>query len=119
MSIPRRTHFVLTATLARGALAAAALSLAAASLGVAQAAGAGDAKHSDPVQARQWIAQMKDSARGPFARIRWFCKDGRVLEPKDYGCAEKGEGWQHGEWSVRTKELRVSMGNRLRTWKLV
>jgi len=54
----------------------------------------------------QWIAQMKASDRGPFSAIRWFCKDGRVLQPKDYACAAKGEGWQHGEWSDRTKQLR-------------
>jgi hypothetical protein len=55
---------------------------------------------------RQWIVQMKDEPRGPFAAIKWFCRDGRVLPPKDYACARKGEGWQHGEWSARTKELR-------------
>ena len=57
-------------------------------------------------QYRKWIAEMKDDARGPFAAIKWFCKDGRVLAPKDFSCAKKGEGWQHGEWSDRTKQLR-------------
>jgi len=65
------------------------------------------ATSGDTAQARSWIVQMKSAARGPFARIRWFCKDGRVLEPKDYDCAKKGEGWQHGEWSERTKQLRA------------
>ena len=55
---------------------------------------------------RRWVAQMKESPRGPFAAIKWFCKDGRVLPPKDYACAAKGQGWQHGEWSERTKQLR-------------
>jgi len=90
----------------RGLRMAAALLLALAA-GAAQAASANAAKGADAAQARQWIAQMKDGARGPFARIRWFCKDGRVLEPKDYACAKKGEGWQHGEWSERTKQLRA------------
>jgi len=89
---------------ARGVVTAAVLLLAA---GVAQAASATDATSADSAQARQWIAQMKDSPRGPFSRIRWFCKDGRVLEPKDYACAKKGEGWQHGEWSERTRTLRA------------
>ncbi len=62
---------------------------------------------ADAAKYRQWIAEMKDSARGPFTAIKWFCKDGRVLAPKDYACAKKGEGWQHGEWSTRTKELRA------------
>jgi hypothetical protein len=56
---------------------------------------------------RQWIVEMKDSPRGPFAGIRWFCKDGRVLAPKDYSCSSKGQGWQHGEWSERTRQLRA------------
>jgi hypothetical protein len=85
-------------------LAAAILSLAA---GIAQAASAAAANGADRAQVRQSIAQMKNHARGPFARIRWFCKDGRVLEPQDYACAKKGEGWQHGEWSERTKQLRA------------
>jgi hypothetical protein len=83
-----------------------ALALAATGSAWARATGgAGDA--ADVTQAREWIVQMKSAARGPFARIRWFCKDGRVLEPKDYDCAKKGEGWQHGEWSERTKQLRA------------
>ncbi len=56
---------------------------------------------------RQWIAEMKTSERGPFARIRWFCKDGSVLPPKPYACAERGGGHQHGEWSEKTKALRA------------
>ncbi len=57
-------------------------------------------------QYRQWIEEMKTSERGPFHRIRWFCKDGSVQPPKPYACAERGGGHQHGEWSARTKELR-------------
>jgi hypothetical protein len=56
---------------------------------------------------RQWIGQMKESDRGPFSGIKWFCKDGRVLAPKDYACAAKGTGWQHGEWNDRTRQLRA------------
>jgi hypothetical protein len=73
----------------------------------ARAADAPGAKAGDRAQAREWIVQMKSAARGPFARIRWFCKDGRVLPPRDYDCSKKGEGWQHGEWSERTKQLRA------------
>ena len=29
-------------------------------------------------QYRQWVEAMKTSERGPFARLRWFCSDGRV-----------------------------------------
>ena len=52
-------------------------------------------------------SEMKDSPRGPFSAIKWFCKDGRVLPPKDYACAGKGQGWQHGEWSDRTRQMRA------------
>jgi hypothetical protein len=58
-------------------------------------------------QQRRWIVDMKDSPRGPFTAIKWFCRDGRVLQPKDFACAGKGQGWQHGEWSERTRQLRA------------
>lgn len=54
-----------------------------------------------------WIAQMKKAERGPFARIRWFCKDGQILPPKPFACLDFGGGSQHGEWSERTKTLRA------------
>ncbi|HWS14345.1 MAG TPA: PEP/pyruvate-binding domain-containing protein [Rhodocyclaceae bacterium] len=57
---------------------------------------------------------MKENPRGPFSSIKWFCRDGRVLPPKDYACARKGEGWQHGEWNERTQKLR-SQGYRVAT----
>jgi len=56
---------------------------------------------------RQWIEEMKTSERGPFARVRWFCKDGSVLPPKAYACVEHGGGHQHGEWNDKTVELRA------------
>jgi len=62
----------------------------------------------------RWIGEMKDDPRGPFAAIRWFCKDGRVLPPDDYSCAAKGQGRQHGDWSDRTRQLR-SQGYKVAT----
>ena len=56
---------------------------------------------------RQWIAEMKTSDRGPFARVRWFCSDGSVLPPKPYACKDHGGGVQHGEWTDRVKQLRA------------
>ena len=76
------------------------------------AAAVAAAQHQD--EYRRWIAEMKEAERGPFAAIKWFCKDGRILGPQDYACAAKGEGWQHGEWSERTKRLR-SEGYRVAT----
>jgi len=49
---------------------------------------------------------MKSEERGPFARIRWFCNDGEVLPPQPYASEDRGGGYQHGEWSDRTKDLR-------------
>ncbi len=57
---------------------------------------------------RLWIEDMKTSARGPFRRIRWFCKDGSVLPPTPYACADHGGGAQHGEWTDRVKQLRAA-----------
>lgn len=59
-----------------------------------------------PELLRQWIAEMKDAPRGPFQRIRWFCKDGSILPPQPYACKDRGGGVQHGEWSDRVKLLR-------------
>ncbi len=75
--------------------------------GPASAATEAATKTDGAGQYRQWIVEMKASPRGPFAAIKWFCKDGRVLQPKDFACADKGQGWQHGEWSDRTKQLRA------------
>ncbi len=55
---------------------------------------------------RQWVGEMKEAPRGPFARLRWFCSDGTVHPPKPYPCQERGGGHQHGEWSERTREMR-------------
>jgi hypothetical protein len=75
--------------------------------GAALAATGAATKANAAGQYRKWVAEMKDDARGPFSSIKWFCKDGRVLAPRDYACAAKGQGWQHGEWSDRTKQLRA------------
>lgn len=55
---------------------------------------------------REWVEDMKVAERGPFERIRWFCDDGTVLPPTAYACQPHGGGYQHGEWSERTRELR-------------
>ena len=53
------------------------------------------------------IEEFKSTPRGPFERIRWFCKDGSVLPPKAYACKNHGGGIQHGEWNQRAKTLRA------------
>ena len=95
--------------LARAFLAAALLASAAFAAGAALSQDTGKAE-----QRARWIAEMKADPRGPFAAIRWFCKDGRMLPPDDYSCSRSGEGWQHGQWSDRTKQLR-SQGYKVAT----
>jgi hypothetical protein len=56
---------------------------------------------------RTWIDGFKVAPRGPFERIRWFCKDGSVMPPKAYACKNHGGGIQHGEWNQRAKSLRA------------
>lgn len=51
---------------------------------------------------------MKTRERGPFKNIRWFCKNGEVLEPQPFACESRGGGVQHGEWSERTKKIRAA-----------
>ncbi len=67
-----------------------------------------DARSALPDQAtlRQWIQEMKVSDRGPFQRIRWFCRDGTVWPARPYPCDERGGGVQHGEWTAQVKQLR-------------
>jgi len=55
---------------------------------------------------RRWMAEMKISPRGPFLRIRWFCKDGTIHPPQEYACRDRGGGVQHGEWTERVVLLR-------------
>ena len=89
--------------------------VAALGLGVVVLTATGGVRAESADTYRRWILEMKDSERGPFASIRWFCKDGRILAPRDFSCSEKGEGWQHGEWSDRTRRLR-SEGYRIATF---
>lgn len=65
------------------------------------------AGNEDAEELRAWIGAMKTQARGPFARIRWFCNDGTVLAPKPYACREHGGGIQHGEWNPQASEIRT------------
>jgi len=62
--------------------------------------------HADIAKYRGWIADMQERERGPFSRLRWFCQDGTVWPPKPYPCEDRGGGYQHGEWSRETRELR-------------
>ena len=54
---------------------------------------------------RGWIEGFKQSDRGPFEVIRWFCNDGTV-RPARAGCRGHGDGVQHGDWNAQARALR-------------
>jgi hypothetical protein len=54
-----------------------------------------------------WIAEIKESPKGPFQAIKWFCRDGTVQPPKAYACGEHGGGIQHGLWTDRVVAMRA------------
>lgn len=54
--------------------------------------------------ARRALQQMKENPRGPYQRIKWFCKDGST-QPVDGSCASVGGGVQHGELSDIARQL--------------
>ncbi|HEY8156346.1 MAG TPA: PEP/pyruvate-binding domain-containing protein [Myxococcota bacterium] len=59
-----------------------------------------------PETARAWILEFERSPKGPFDAVRWFCKDGAVLDPRPGACAAHGGGIQHGRWSPHAITLR-------------
>jgi hypothetical protein len=56
---------------------------------------------------RASVEVMKARDRGPFERLRWFCADGAVLEPRPYACADHGGGRQHGEYTADANRLHA------------
>lgn len=72
---------------------------------LAEATGPLSAEDQFAAEHRLSVAAMKESDRGPFSAIRWFCNDGEVL-PANTGCRNHGGGRQHGEWSPETLRLR-------------
>jgi hypothetical protein len=87
----------------------AALALCAA-LSAVHAASAQTAAKSGPddATARAWIESFERSPKGPFDAVRWYCKDGAVLEPRPSACASHGGGIQHGRWNEQARTLRAS-----------
>ena len=65
-----------------------------------------DEGSSDVLKYRNWVHEMQGLERGPFSRLRWFCNDGTVWPPRPYACKDRDGGYQHGQWSEKTLELR-------------
>ncbi len=57
------------------------------------------------VEVRAALEAMKRDARGPYLRIRWFCRDGTVQPPQGSPCRERGGGAQHAEYNDAAKRL--------------
>ncbi len=58
-------------------------------------------------EARAALEAMKTDPRGPYLRIRWFCRDGSVQPPQGAPCRERGGGSQHAEFNDVAKRLAV------------
>lgn len=56
-------------------------------------------------EAKTLIQRMQDNPRGPYSRLRWWCKDGSILPPAPYACVPHGGGRQHGEYSDDRRRL--------------
>ena len=56
-------------------------------------------------EAVRLVNEMKNSDRGPFLRIRWFCNDGTVHAPGSGVCTQRGGGHQHAEHSLQSARL--------------
>ncbi len=48
-------------------------------------------------QIQKWVAQYKNDPRGPYKEIRWYCKDGSIIPPKDT-CPQPGGGVQRASY---------------------
>lgn len=56
-------------------------------------------------EARRLVDEMRRAERGPYLRLRWFCRDGSILPPAAYACKDHGGGRQHGEYSPARQRL--------------
>ena len=56
-------------------------------------------------QIKKQIEAYKKDPRGPYDRIRWFCEDGTLMEPKDPCPDEIGGGVQHASYKPAVKKL--------------
>ena len=53
---------------------------------------------------QDYLQELKEDQRGPYAAIKWFCEDGTIRGSKD-PCPEPLEGWQHATYKTRVIQL--------------
>ncbi len=51
------------------------------------------------------IERMKQDPKGPYLRLRWFCRDGTVHPPQGTPCRERGGGVQHAEFNDAARRM--------------
>jgi len=56
-------------------------------------------------QVKSLISSYKKDPRGPYKRIKWFCKDGTEREPRD-PCPDDIGGIQHAKYKKSLEDLR-------------
>lgn len=66
-------------------------------------------------QIKKQIENYKQDERGPYYRIKWFCKDGSIRDPKDPCPDHIGGGIQHASYKTEVTDLakkhHVYLGN--------
>jgi hypothetical protein len=63
---------------------------------------------ADTTEFKSLIKAMKETPRGPFSGIKWFCEDGEILPPRPFACSAHGGGVQHGQLSEPAEKLRIA-----------
>ncbi|MFD1061974.1 PEP/pyruvate-binding domain-containing protein [Winogradskyella litorisediminis] len=57
-------------------------------------------------QIAELVQDYKKDIRGPYYRIKWFCKDGTIRDPKDPCPDDIGGGIQHASFKENALKLR-------------
>ncbi|NNE31096.1 MAG: phosphoenolpyruvate synthase [Winogradskyella sp.] len=59
-------------------------------------------------QVKNLVESYKNDIRGPYYRIKWFCEDGTIRDPKDPCPDDIGGGIQHASFKESALKLRES-----------
>ncbi|PQJ78005.1 PEP/pyruvate-binding domain-containing protein [Polaribacter porphyrae] len=65
-----------------------------------------NSQKKSPAEVKQLVNLYKDDIRGPYYRIKWFCKDGSIRDSKDPCPDDIGGGIQHASFKTSALELR-------------
>ncbi|WP_405565832.1 PEP/pyruvate-binding domain-containing protein [Polaribacter sp. Asnod6-C07] len=63
------------------------------------------AQEKSTLQIKELVETYKNDIRGPYYRIKWFCKDGSIRDAKD-PCPDDIEGIQHASFKQSALDLR-------------